>query len=382
MIRGAEPARSLTDPLVNGTKRLGSLSAMETATRAQRHPSRAGEPSPSSTARRLAERRRRAGAHRGLGADRVAGLRVPAQPLEPAPRRPVVLAPPLLHARARDRRRARAVVEPVRDVGTPFAADPQSGWLSLPMMASSWLFGCGGGLRALIVLNPILAGLGLFWFLREEGLGRIAATAGGLSLAMAISASIVAISLPFAGTLAWTPFVLVGASGFFARAGWRPARVARARGVRVGPGRDRPPVARAGDVHRPRRRVRGRPRDPRGATGPLRPGGRGRVVGRGSSRSSRSRTSRSSSRGSRCSRARAWRRVRRARGTLARVAGGEEASDPRPTASGARGRSRSPRRRARTSGPPSCCSSRSRSATRRRRYLVVALARWRRSRTC
>ena len=105
--------------------------------------------------------------------------------------------------------------------GTWFAADPQSGWLSLPTMVSSLVFGCGGGLRALIVLNPILAGLGLFWFLREERLGRIAATAGGLSLSMAVSASILAISLPFAGTLAWTPLILVGASRFFARVGWR-----------------------------------------------------------------------------------------------------------------------------------------------------------------
>ena len=90
-------------------------------------------------------------------------------------------------------------------------------------------------LRALIVLNPILAGLGLFWFLRKEGLGRIAATAGGLSLSMAVSASILAISLPFAGTLAWTPLILVGASGFFARAGG--GSVACARGVRLGSGR-------------------------------------------------------------------------------------------------------------------------------------------------
>ena len=37
--------------------------------------------------------------------------------------------------------------------------------------------------------------------------------------------------------LAWTPFVLVGASGFFASAGWRAVRVARARRVRLGTGR-------------------------------------------------------------------------------------------------------------------------------------------------
>jgi hypothetical protein len=110
---------------------------------------------------------------------------------------------------------------PYEMAGTWFAADPQSGWLSLSTMGTSVAFGCGTGLRALIVLNPILAGLGLFWFLRREGLARVAATAGGLSLAMAISASIVAVSLPFAGTLAWTPFILVGASGFFSATGWR-----------------------------------------------------------------------------------------------------------------------------------------------------------------
>jgi len=109
---------------------------------------------------------------------------------------------------------------PFEMIGTPFAADPQSGWLYLPTMLLSWLLGCGGGLRAFIVLNPILAGLGTYWFLRTEQVGRPAATAGGLSLAMAMSASIMAISLPFAGTLAWTPFVLVGASGFFSAARW------------------------------------------------------------------------------------------------------------------------------------------------------------------
>lgn len=109
---------------------------------------------------------------------------------------------------------------PFEMAGTPFAADPQSGWLYLPSMLTSWLFGCGGGLRAFIVLQPILAGLGLFWFLRKEGLVRIAATVGGLSLAMMIAATNVAVSLPFAGTLAWTPFVLVGASGYLRAERW------------------------------------------------------------------------------------------------------------------------------------------------------------------
>jgi hypothetical protein len=110
---------------------------------------------------------------------------------------------------------------PFEMAGTPFAADPQSGWLYLPWMLTSWLFGCGGGLRAFIVLQPILAGLGLHWFLRREQLARVAATAGGLSIAMAMAASNVAISLPFAGAIAWTPLVLVGASGFFRTTSWK-----------------------------------------------------------------------------------------------------------------------------------------------------------------
>ena len=47
---------------------------------------------------------------------------------------------------------------PYEMAGTWFAADPQSGWLSLSTMGTSLAFGCGGGLRAMIVLNPILAG--------------------------------------------------------------------------------------------------------------------------------------------------------------------------------------------------------------------------------
>ena len=109
---------------------------------------------------------------------------------------------------------------PYEMIGTPFAADPQSGWLYVPQMLLSWLFGCGGGLRAFIVAQPILAGLGTWWFLRKERLGRPAAAAGGLSIAMAISASNVAISLPFVGSLAWTPFVLVGASGWLSSPRW------------------------------------------------------------------------------------------------------------------------------------------------------------------
>ena len=103
---------------------------------------------------------------------------------------------------------------PYEMLGYRFAADPQSGWLYVPPMILFSALSPGAALRALIVFNPLLAGLGLFWFLRAEVLSRPIATAGGLSLAMLMSTSEVAISLPFAGFLAWTTIVLVGAAGY------------------------------------------------------------------------------------------------------------------------------------------------------------------------
>jgi hypothetical protein len=113
---------------------------------------------------------------------------------------------------------------PFQMAGMPYAADPQSGWLNVAAMALFSTLGCGTAMRLFIVLNPLLAGLGLYWFLRRERLHRAAAAAGGLSFAMVIATSVVAISLPFAGTLAWTPFLLVGASGYLGRMGW-PSRI-------------------------------------------------------------------------------------------------------------------------------------------------------------
>ena len=105
--------------------------------------------------------------------------------------------------------------------GTPYLADPQSGWLSVLWMTLPTLLGCGAGLAAIVVAQPIIAGLGMSWFLRREGLGRPAATAGGLGLSMLLAQSKLAISMPFAGTMAWTPLLLVGAAAFARATGWR-----------------------------------------------------------------------------------------------------------------------------------------------------------------
>ena len=109
---------------------------------------------------------------------------------------------------------------PFEMAGYRFAADPQSGWLYAPAMSLFSLLNPGTAMRAFIVFNPTLGGLGVYAFCRREGLGVIAATAAGLSSAMVVAASEISISLPFAGALAWIPVALVGASGYRRAATW------------------------------------------------------------------------------------------------------------------------------------------------------------------
>jgi hypothetical protein len=109
---------------------------------------------------------------------------------------------------------------PFEMAGYRFAADPQSGWLYGPPMLLFSLFSPGPALRLFIILNPVLAGLGMYAFLRKETLGRAGASAGGLALAMMMATSTIAISLPFAGALAWTTVLLMAASGYRSAERW------------------------------------------------------------------------------------------------------------------------------------------------------------------
>jgi hypothetical protein len=97
--------------------------------------------------------------------------------------------------------------------GMPFASDPQSGWLSAPVMALFPFLSCGRALGLVVVANPVIAGLGLYLFGRNEGLGRAAATVGGLTLSLAMAGSVVVLSMPFAAVLAWTAMGLAGMAG-------------------------------------------------------------------------------------------------------------------------------------------------------------------------
>jgi hypothetical protein len=108
--------------------------------------------------------------------------------------------------------------------GVPFAADPQSGWMSLPIMALYSTLPCDVAIRWFVVLQPLVAGLAIYWFLREEGLSRVAATVGGLLLAMAVATSRTALALPFAGTLAWSAVLLACGSRYLSASLW-PSRI-------------------------------------------------------------------------------------------------------------------------------------------------------------
>ena len=109
--------------------------------------------------------------------------------------------------------------------GTPFAADPQSGWMYLPVMLLFSLFRCDLAIRLYIVLLPILGGLGTYWFLRAEGVRRTAATMGGLVLALAIAGSRLADNIPFSASLTWIPLLLAAGAHYLRSSTW-PGRLA------------------------------------------------------------------------------------------------------------------------------------------------------------
>ena len=77
-------------------------------------------------------------------------------------------------------------------------------------------------IRWFLVLQPILAGLGVYWFLRGERVDRVAATAGGLVMALLIADSYISLELPFAAMLAWTSLTLAAAARFVHAERWGP----------------------------------------------------------------------------------------------------------------------------------------------------------------
>jgi hypothetical protein len=104
--------------------------------------------------------------------------------------------------------------------GTPFASDPQSGWMQVLPMLMFTALPIRLGIRWLVVIQPMLAGVGLFAFLRSEGTSRAAATVGGLALALVVSASRLPLSVRFPGVLAWTTLSLAACSRYLRSDRW------------------------------------------------------------------------------------------------------------------------------------------------------------------
>ncbi|TMK84721.1 MAG: hypothetical protein E6G44_09415 [Actinobacteria bacterium] len=104
--------------------------------------------------------------------------------------------------------------------GVPFAADPQSGWMYLLPMALFTALPCGVGMGLFIAAQPVLGGLGVYWFLREEGVSRPASTVGGLALSLSLAASRLTLFLPFPASLAWTALTLAACARYLHATGW------------------------------------------------------------------------------------------------------------------------------------------------------------------
>lgn len=104
--------------------------------------------------------------------------------------------------------------------GAAFASNPQSGWMYLPVMLLFTAFDCGAASGLLMISLPMIAGVGLYAFLRAEHMSRVAATCGGLTLAMFIAISGLATKFPFSGYLAFTTLLLAATSKCFQSGSW------------------------------------------------------------------------------------------------------------------------------------------------------------------
>jgi len=104
--------------------------------------------------------------------------------------------------------------------GFPFAADPQSGWMYAPAMALHGLLPCAEALPRVLVLHALLAGLGVYAFLRAERTSRVAATLGGLAMALAMAGSRLVLTVPFGGSVAWTAVMLAAAARWVRAGSW------------------------------------------------------------------------------------------------------------------------------------------------------------------
>ena len=104
--------------------------------------------------------------------------------------------------------------------GAPFASDAQSGWGYIEPSLLFVLLSPDHAIRTMLVLQPLTAGIGLYFLLRVERLPRWAACCGGLALSMAMTGSTLVDALPFSASLAWTVLTLLACSRLLVARTW------------------------------------------------------------------------------------------------------------------------------------------------------------------
>jgi hypothetical protein len=110
--------------------------------------------------------------------------------------------------------------------GTPFAGDPQSGWMYLPVMAIFTLFSGVTGFGILIVFHLLLAGLSTYVLARVLGMIPLGAVAAATAYEFGAFLERVRCCTIHAEVGAWLPLAFLGAElairsrTWFARAGW------------------------------------------------------------------------------------------------------------------------------------------------------------------
>jgi hypothetical protein len=116
---------------------------------------------------------------------------------------------------------------PATFAGTPFAADPLSGWTYVPAMVLFGILPLAQAARALLIFHPLLAAWSAYAFARTAGLTRLGAFVTGLAYANSGFLQIQNLCCsPVASIYAWLPLTLLGveralrSTGGTARAAW------------------------------------------------------------------------------------------------------------------------------------------------------------------
>ena len=98
--------------------------------------------------------------------------------------------------------------------GTPFAANPLSGWTYLPAMVVFTLLPLAPAARVYLALHPLLGAASAYALARALGLSRPGAFVAGLAYANSGFSQIQNVCcFPFASVYAWLPVALLGAEG-------------------------------------------------------------------------------------------------------------------------------------------------------------------------